>query len=283
LKYELRGQGGATVRTIAVLNFKGGSAKTTTALALAVGIAHKLPKRQRVLLVDCDPQSNATLIMMDGAAPTGPTLADVLLADADAAEAIRETRVDRLDILPADVGLANVGGLLADELARERRLHRALKTVESRYAVCVIDSPPELSLLTVNVLTAVSEVLIPVDPGVFAVAGLGRLQETVDRIRHHLEHTELGILGLLITRATRNKMAIDLEQQLREVYGSLVFKSVIPASAAVEEAHASNRTILEWSPESPAGAAYAALVAEVLKHGQGKRVARNRRQKPHAA
>jgi chromosome partitioning protein len=271
------------VRTIAVLNFKGGSGKTTTALSLAVGIAHKLPKRQRVLLVDCDPQSNATLIMLDGTAPTGPTLADVLINDTGTAEAIRGTRVDRLDILPADVGLANVGGLLADELARERRLHRALKRVEGRYAVCVIDCPPELTLLTVNILTAATEVLIPIDPGVFAVAGLGRLQETIDRVRHHLEHTELGVLGLLVTRATRNKMATDLEHQLREVYGPLVFKSVIPTSAAVEEAHASNRTILEWSPGSPAGKAYAELVVEVLKHEQGKRTPRKRRQGPHAA
>jgi chromosome partitioning protein len=270
------------VRTIAVLNFKGGSAKTTTALAIGVGIAHKLPKRQRVLLVDSDPQANASLIMLDGKAPSSPTLADVLLDDADAAEAIRGTRVDHLDILPADGRLADCTVLLADELGRERRLRLALKTIEERYAVCVIDSPPELSLLTVNVLAAVSEVLIPIDPGVFAVAGLGRLQETLDRVRHHLEHPDLGIVGLLVTRANRNKVTADLEQQLRDVYGSLVFKSVIPNSVAIEEAHASSRTILEWSPESPAGTAYGKLVTEILKHG-AKGTARKRRAKPDAA
>jgi chromosome partitioning protein len=271
------------VRTIAVLNFKGGSAKTTTALAMGIGITRGLPRRQRVLLVDSDPQANASLIMLDGKAPSGPTLTDVLLDDADAEDAIHSTRIDRLDILPADGRLADCTVLLADELGREWRLRLALKTVEERYAVCVIDSPPELSLLTVNILAAVSEVLIPITPAVFAVAGLGRLETTLGRVHHHLEHPELAIIGLLITRADRTKVKTDLEQQLRDVYGPLVFKSVIPNSIAIEQAHAAYRTILEWSPESSAGTAYAALVGEVLRHGRAKGAARKHRPKPDAA
>lgn len=263
------------MRTIACLNWKGGSGKSTTALALAVGLAQRLPKRQRVLLVDNDPQANSTLVMLDGRIPEAPTLADVLLDDSVAIDAIRRTRIDRLDILPADERLAECTVLLADELGRERRLRVALRSLEDTYSVCIVDSPPQLSLLTVNILQAVTEVLVPIDPGLFAIAGLGRLQETVDRVRHHLEHPDLTIIGLLMTRATKNKITKDLEKQLRDAYGPLVYRAVIPASVKVEEAHASYRSILEWAPQSPVGKAYGALVTEVL-NGRSKRVAGKR-------
>jgi chromosome partitioning protein len=267
------------MRTIACLNWKGGSGKTTTALALAVGLAQRLPKRQRVLLIDGDPQANATLVMLEGEIPEAPTLADVLLNDAGAIDAIRSTRIDRLDVLPADGRLADVALLLADELARERRLRVALRSVEDAYSVVIVDSPPQLSLLTVNVLQAVTEVLVPIDPGLFAVAGLGRLQETVDRVRLHLEHPELAIVGLLVTRATKNRVTRQLEEQLRESFGSLVYTTVIPASVKVEEAHASYQSILEWSPQSPVGQAYSELVTEVLN---GQRQSQKNRAKKHA-
>jgi chromosome partitioning protein len=259
------------MRTIACLNWKGGSGKSTTALALAVGLARRLPKRERVLLVDNDPQANATLIMLDGAMPEAPTLADVLLDDVDAVDAIRPTRIDRLDIMPACGRLADLTVMLADELGRERRLRLALKSLEDAYSVCVVDSPPQLSLLTVNILQAVTEVLVPIDPGMFAVAGLGRLQETVERVRHHLEHPDLAIIGLLLTRAAKHQITRDLEKQLREAYGDLVYRSVIPASVTVEQAHASYRTILEWAPRSPVAKAYGDLVTEVLRDGKSKR------------
>lgn len=266
------------MRTIACLNWKGGSGKTTTALALAVGLAQRLPKRQRVLLVDSDPQANATLVMLDGEVPEAPTLADVLLNDAGAIDAIRPTRVGTLDILPADSRLSDVAHLLShpDELGQERRLRVALRSVEATYSVCVVDSPPQLSLLTVNVLQAVTEVLVPIDPGLFAIAGLGRLQETVDRVRIHLEHPDLSIIGLLVTRATKNRVTRQLEEQLREAYGTLVAQAVIPASVKVEEAHASYRSILEWAPQSPVGQAYSELVTEVLNGHTKKRRAGKR-------
>ena len=265
------------MRTLAILNWKGGSGKTTTALALAVGLARRLPGRQRVLLVDSDPQANATLVMLEGRAPAAPTLTDVLLGDAVAAEAIRQTRADRLDILPADGRLADAAVLLADELGRERRLRVALRSVEDTYGMVVVDSPPQLSLLTVNVLAAVDEVLVAIDPGMFAIAGLGKLQETVERVRHHLEHPDLAIVGLLLTRVTKNRVARDLERQLRDAYGQLVHRAVIPQSVKVEEAHARHRSILEWAPGSPVGMAYDELVTEVLNNGQSKsRVARKR-------
>jgi chromosome partitioning protein len=260
------------MRTIACLNWKGGSGKSTTALSLAVGLAERLPKRQRVLLVDNDPQANATLIMTGGAGEPPPvSLTDVLLDDADIHDVVVHTRIDRLDLVPADGRLADLTALLAEvELGRERRLSVALEALGDEYAVCVVDSPPQLSLLTVNILQAVNEVIVPIDPGIFAIAGLGRLQETVERVRHYLQHPTLAIVSLLITKATNNKTARELERQLREAYGELVSRAVVPASAVVEEAHANYRTIMEWSPRSPVAKAYGELVMEVLKHGQSK-------------
>lgn len=260
------------MRTIACLNWKGGSGKSTTALALAVGLAQRLPKNQRVLLADADPQANATLIMADRGEIDGPTLTDVLLEDAEAAEAIRPTRVDRLDLCPGDGRLADLTKLLADSEAMgpERRLRIALKSVEADYTFCIVDSPAQLSILSVNILQAVSEVLVPIDPGLFAIAGLGRLQETVERVRHYLEHPDLAIIGLLMTKATKSKVSLELLKQLRREYGALVYQTVIPASATVEEAHANYRTVMEWAPRSPVAKAYGELVMEVMKHGRSK-------------
>jgi chromosome partitioning protein len=207
-----------------------------------------------------------------------------LLEEASAEDAIRPTRLNGLDVLPADGRLADCTMLLAAELGKERRLRLALGSLEDSYAICIVDASPALTLLSVNVLQAVNEVIVPLDPGVFSISGLGRLQETVDRVRHYLEHPELAIVGLLLTRFVNTKASRDLQAQLREVHGSLVFSAVIPATVRVEEAHSRNLTIMEWAPESPVAKAYGALTLEVLKHGQFKnRHARKRRSRHDAA
>ena len=109
----------------------------------------------------------------------------------------------------------------------------------------MVDSPPQLSLISVNVLQAVDQVLVPLDPGIFSVAGLGRLQETVARVRKYLEHPELAIIGLLMTKMMRNKATQALEKQLREVYPSLTYRVTIPYGTVVEESHASWKSIME--------------------------------------
>jgi chromosome partitioning protein len=259
------------VRTIAIVNLKGGSGKTSTSLSLAVGAA---ARRRRVLLIDSDPQANASLTMLDGATAEEPTLSQVLLDQAEAVEAIRPSRVKRVDILPADARLADAALLLAEQLGRERRLRTALHTVEGNYDLVIVDAAPQLNLVTINVLNTVRELIVPVDAGLYSLVGLGRLEETIDQVRRFLDNRELRIAGLVLTRTHHNRATKDLERQLREVYGDRVYQTTIPHSVRVEEAHARHRTVLEFAPKSPPALAYDRLLTEVLKHGQSQRNAR---------
>lgn len=252
-------------RKIAVANWKGGSGKTTTALCLAGGMASR---GLRTLLVDADSQGNASLTMLDGRAADPPTLGDVLLDRADIAEAIRPTRAGGLSILPADRTLADAALLLADKVGREHRLRVALGSVAGRFDAIVFDCPPQLSLVTVNVLAAADEVIVPVDAGIYSVAGLAELQRTVADVRQYLGNTALKVGGLVITRTHNNRATRDIVDQLRGAYGDLVYRATIPHSVRVEEAHGRNLTVLEFAPDSTTGRAYLDLVTEVLDDGQ---------------
>jgi chromosome partitioning protein len=256
------------MRSIAVVNLKGGSGKTTTALCLAVGFARR---KRRVLLIDGDPQANATLTMLDGQTADEPTLGQVLLEQATAVEAIHSARLPRIDILPADGSLADSALLLTEQLGRERRLRSALRPVEDNYDFIVIDAPPQLNLITINILNFVHDLLVPVDAGLYSIMGLNRLQDTVNQVRHYLDNHRLRIAGLVLTRAHHNKATRDIEAQLREAFGSLVHRTVIPHSVRVEEAHARHQTVLEFAPRSAPALAYDRLLMEVLSHGQPER------------
>lgn len=256
------------MRSIGVVNLKGGSGKTTTALTLAVGAAMR---DLRVLLIDGDSQANASMTMLDGELAEDLTLGHVLLDQARADAAIRPTRVQGVDVLPADEKLADAALMLSDQLGRERRLRTAMLGVEDDYDLVVIDAAPQLSLVTINILNYAGELLVPVDAGLYSLAGLSRLQETVDQVQRYLDNRALRIAGLVLTRAHHNKATRDIEGQLREAFGPLVHKAVIPHSVRVEEAHARHRTVLEFAPRSMPALAYDRLITEVLGHGESKR------------
>ena len=252
------------MRRIAVMNSKGGSAKTTTAISLAVGMARR---GLRVLLVDADSQGNATLTMLDGNPAVPPTLGEVLLGQAGPSEAIRPTRIGRLDLLPSDHRLADAALMLADQIGREHRFRRALDRVGPDYDIAIVDCAPALSLVSVNILAGVAELIVPVDAGIYAVSGLAQLQQAVADVREYLGNRDLRIAGLLLTRAHNNRATRDIAGQLRAAFGPAVYRAAIPHSVKVEEAHARNLTVGEFAPGSAPARAYEELLSEVLGHG----------------
>lgn len=253
------------MRTLAVMNQKGGSGKSTTALCIGYGLA---TRSTRTLFVDADAQANSSATLLDGAPIAGPTLGHVLLGRSDVTAAIHSTRIPGLDVIPADAQLADAALLLADSIGREHRLRTALRALVGQYDVVVVDTGPSMNLVNVNVLAAAGEVWVPVDAGQYSVMGLGRLQQTVDEVRRYLDAPTLHVARLVLTRAMNNRVTRDIGAQLREAFPGLVADAVIPHSVRVEEAHARNRTILEWAPDSPPARAYLQLIEEVIRYGQ---------------
>ena len=253
------------MRSIAWLSEKGGTAETTSAINSAVGLA-KLG--HRVLLVDADPQANATMVLLEGRPAEAPTLAHVLIDRTDAADAIRPTRTEGLDVLPSDTPLADANVALASEPGRERRLKLALAGLDAGYDFVVIDTSPQRTLINVNVLNYVGEVLCPVDPGIFALSGLGTLREAVAEVARHLDNRALRLGGLVLTRTQRDNITRDVAAQLRGTFGGLVFRTTIPGTTKIGEAHARFLSVLDYAPRSSGAQAYKALVSEIIGHGQ---------------
>lgn len=256
------------MRVIAWCSEKGGTGKSTSAINSAVALAKS---GSRVLLVDLDPQANASLVLLQGQPAEQPTAAAVLLGEAGVEEAIRPTPTERLDVLPADVGLADANLSLASAIGRETRLRAALDG--AGYDFVVIDTPPTRSLLTINALVAAQEVMIPVEPGLFSLAGLGALQGAIDDVRRYLGNPGLRISGILLTRTRNDSVSRDITAQLRESFGSVVFTATVPTSVKVEEAHGRFQSVIDYAPRSPGAKAYLALAEEII-HGRTKERAR---------
>jgi chromosome partitioning protein len=253
------------VRSIAWLSEKGGTGKTTSVVNTAACLA-KLGRR--VLVIDADPQGNATLVFLRGQPAETPTLYHVLTGTADATEAIGGTGTPGLDLLPADDQLADANLTLASELARERRLRAALRGAGDAYDVVVIDTSPQRTLINVNVLNYATEVYCPVDPSIFSIAGLVKLQGVIEDVTKFLDNAALRLAGLVLTRTQRDNLTRDVEVQIREAFGPLVCKTTIPASTKIGEAHARYLSVLDYARLSPAARAYEALTAEILAHGE---------------
>jgi chromosome partitioning protein len=253
------------MRVLAWCSAKGGTAKSTSAINSAVALAKS---GLRTLLVDLDPQANASLVMLQGQTAAAPSVAAVLLGEAEASAAVRATPTPGLDVLPSALDLADANLTLTSAIGRETRLRAALAGLG--YDVVVIDTPPTLSLLVVNALVAADDVLIPVEPSLFALQGLGSLQSAVDDVRRYLDNPRLRIGGILLTRTRRDRVSQDVEGQLRAAFPGLVFKATVPASVKVEEAHGRFMSVLDFAPRSPGATAYLALAKEIIANGRAK-------------
>jgi chromosome partitioning protein len=252
-------------RVLSVANQKGGVGKTTTAINLAAALA---ASELRVLLVDADPQGNSTTGLGVDKAPDRNTLYQVLLREAQIDEAIVPTTFEGLSLIPADQNLVATNLDLVDAPEREIRLRSALDSVSDRFEYVLIDCPPALDLLTLNALVASDAVLIPIQCEFFALEGISQLIDTVDRVKDSF-NPNLAVEGVLLTMYDdRTNLTRQVEADLREFFGSEVFKTVIPRTIRLAEAPSFGQSILSYDPRSRGAEAYIQLAKEVLAHEQ---------------
>lgn len=243
---------------IAVTNQKGGTAKTTTAVSLGSALAGR---GMRVLLVDTDPQGNATSAL-GLSKDRSPALHDVLLRDVPAQAAIVPTAVDRLSVLPSSLDMASAEVELVPVLAREFRLRASLSTLTG-YDVILIDCPPSLGLLTINALAAATHAVVPVQCEYLALEGLAQLVNTIEAVRARL-NPQLAILAILLTMEDkRNRLSMQVADEVTRHFPDLVAQTRIPRSVRLAEAPSHGKPIDVYDPSSRATAAYAEFAREV--------------------
>ena len=253
-------------KTIAVTNQKGGVGKTTTAVNLSAILADL---GQKTLMVDLDPQGNATsgLGMESGT----DSIYEVLMGEMDVDRCIQHTQWDRLDVAGSDIRLAGAELELVDQEDREYQLKRALQPCREKYDFIIIDCPPSLGLLTLNALAAADSVLIPIQCEYYALEGVTSLMNTISRVRRSI-NTNLVVEGILLTMLDgRTNLGLQVVDQVKKHFKKQVYPVTIPRSIRLGEAPSHGEPIHIYDPRSAGAVAYRALGEEVLKRN-GKKV-----------
>ncbi len=248
-------------KILAVTNQKGGVGKTTTGINLAASLARA---ERKVLLIDLDPQGNATVgsgVDKDG---QEYSIYDVLIGGCDVTSAILPTD-SGYDLVPANPDLAGAQVELIDEIGRELRLRKALEPIHGRYDYVLIDCPPSLNLLTVNALVAADAVMIPMQCEYFALEGLSALVDTVRKVREAL-NPKLRIEGLLRTMFDgRNTLSNEVSEQLQKHFGDKVYNTIIPRNVRLAEAPSYGKAVIHYDAASKGAQAYQALAGEIIR------------------
>jgi chromosome partitioning protein len=252
-------------RVIAIANQKGGVGKTTTAINLAASLA---ANDLKVLLVDSDPQGNATTGLGVNKEPDQLTTYNALFSETPVSDLIVRTSFEGLDLVPANRNLVAANLELVDLPDREYRLRNKLETARTQYHYILIDCPPALDLLTVNALVAADTVLVPIQCEFFALEGVSQLLDTIDRIRDSFQHN-LQLEGIVLTMYDdRTNLTRQVAQDLKDFFSDEVLRTVIPRSVRLAEAPSHGKPILLYDVRSKGSESYVKLAKELLERHQ---------------
>ncbi|NOT48963.1 MAG: ParA family protein [Acidobacteria bacterium] len=251
-------------RVIAVANQKGGVGKTTTAINLAAALAQE---KRKVLLIDADPQGNATSGSGIQRSNDRKNLYHALITGEPVRDLVLPTEIPTMWVLPSDKNLAGVEIELSEAENRATILRGLVSEIKDYFHFIIVDCPPSLGILTVNGLTAADSILVPVQCEYFALEGVTELFETLTRLKREL-NPSLAIEGLLLTMYDeRTNLSTAVAKDLRDFYGTQVFKTVIPRNVRLAEAPSFGKPILQYDPRSRGADAYIQLAKEVISHG----------------
>ena len=246
---------------ISIVNQKGGVGKTTTTVNLSAYLAQH---GEKVLVIDLDPQGNATSGYGFDKNVLETSVYDLLVNDTPIAEVIQSTNRENIDMCPTNINLAGAEVELVSAMSRETILKRAVDTISNNYDFILIDCPPSLGLLTLNALAASSDVIVPIQGEYYALEGLTQLIDTINLVRKHL-NPAIGIFGVVITMFDgRTQLTRQVTEEVRKYFGEKVFNTVIPRNIRLAEAPSYGKTIVEYDPKSRGGHAYNDLAIEVI-------------------
>ena len=251
-------------RIIAIANQKGGVGKTTTSVNLSACLAHI---GKKVLLIDTDPQGNATSGVGINKGDVQNCIYDVLIDDVKISDVILQTKVDNLDIIPATISLAGAEIELVSTISREVRMKHAIHEAKDMYDYIIIDCPPSLGLLTINALTASDAILIPVQCEYYALEGLSQLLSTIRLVQKHLNE-DLIIDGVLLTMFdARTNLGIQVIEEVKKYFQDKVYKTIIPRNVRLSEAPSHGEPIIVYDSRSRGAEVYLELAKEVVHNG----------------
>ncbi|MBP1971045.1 chromosome partitioning protein [Virgibacillus natechei] len=252
-------------KIMAIANQKGGVGKTTSSVNLSACLAHL---GNRVLIVDIDPQGNATSGVGINKADVNQCIYNVLVEDLPAKEVCVPTSVNNLDIIPATTQLSGAEIELVPIISREIRLKTSLESLKETYDYIIIDCPPSLGLLTINALTSSDTVLIPVQCEYYALEGLSQLLNTIRLVQKHLNN-HLMIEGVLLTMLdARTNLGIQVIEEVKKYFQDKVYKSIIPRNVRLGEAPSHGQPIITYDPKSRGADVYLELAKEVIANGE---------------
>ena len=251
-------------RMIAIANQKGGVGKTTTSINLSACLAYL---GKKVLLIDIDPQGNASSGIGVAKGELETCIYDVLIDDEPVENVILQSKVENLYVLPATISLAGAEIELVSTISRELRLKNALEPIKEKYDFIIIDCPPSLGLLTINALTASDAVIIPVQCEYYALEGLSQLLSTIRLVQKHL-NKNLMIDGVLLTMLdARTNLGLQVIEEVKKYFQDKVYKTVVPRNVRLSEAPSHGESIIQYDAKSRGAEVYLELAREVIKNG----------------